>query len=130
MPFAMFEDLGKYLLIAFVVFFGVLAWRAWQIRQASPEWPYVEGEMVSTRVFAQNETGGDRGVSTHEWYTEVHYRYTVNGQTYTGNRLRAFGLHHFSRDQAEAELTPFPVGARVKVYYNPNKPSESVLIPG
>lgn len=126
----MFEDLGKYLLIAFFVFFGVLAWRAWQIRQASPDWPSVQGEMLSSRVFAHNQTGGEQGVSTHEWYTEVHYRYTVQGQTYEGNRLKAFGRHHFSKELAEAELAPFPVGQPVRVYYNPAKPSESVLIPG
>ena len=61
MPFAMFEDLGKYLLIAFVVFLGVLAWRAWQIRQASPQWPYVEGEMVSTRCLHKTKPGATEG---------------------------------------------------------------------
>ena len=126
----MFEDLGKYLIGAFLIFFGAMAWRAWQVKQASPQWPSVQGEMLSTRAFAHNETGTDRGVSTHEWYTEVRYRYTVNGVTYNGDRLRAFGLHHFNKEQAETEIAPFQPGQPVTVYYDPNKPSASVLIPG
>ncbi|MDE2593124.1 MAG: DUF3592 domain-containing protein [Burkholderiales bacterium] len=126
----MFDDLGKYLIIAFVLFFGVMAWRAWQVKQASPQWPSVQGEMVSARAFTHTENGPDRGASSHEWYTEVRYRYTVSGTTYTGDRLRAFGRHHFDQQQAEAEIAPFPVGKPVTVYYDPAKPSASVLIPG
>ena len=94
MPFAMFEDLGKYLLIAFVVFLG--CWRGAPGRFGRPvrNGLYVEGEMLSTRVLRKTKPVAI-GVSTHEWYTEVHYRYTVDGQSHTGNRLRAFGLHHF-----------------------------------
>lgn len=40
------DQLGKLLLVALVAGFGLLAWRAWQIRQASPNWPTVEGEML------------------------------------------------------------------------------------
>ncbi len=60
----------------------------------------------------------------------MRYRYTVNGTTHTGERLRAFGLHHLDEQQALKEIAPFPVGQKVKVYYDPAKPSSSVLIPG
>lgn len=124
------DDLGKYLIIAFIVGAVYLAWHAWQIKQASPNWPYVEGEMLVAKARARNETGEQSGTPTHEWFTEVRYRYTVNGTTYTGDRLRAFGLNHFDEQQALQELAPFPVGQKVKVYYDPAKPSSSVLIPG
>ena len=124
------DTLGKYIVVAFVLAFAFLAWRAWQIKQASPNWPYVEGEMLVAKARARNETGEQSGTPTHEWFTEVRYRYTVNGTTYTGDRLRALGLNHFDEQQALQELAPFPVGQKVKVYCDPAKPSSSVLIPG
>ncbi|MDO9237520.1 MAG: DUF3592 domain-containing protein [Aquabacterium sp.] len=126
----MLDDFGKYLLIAFIVGFGFLAWRAWHVKQASPQWPYVEGEVLTSRAFARNETADQRGTPTHEWLTEVSYSYTVNGIKLKGNRLRAFGLNHFDEAQAQQEIAPFPVGQRVKVYYDPANPASSVLIPG
>ena len=127
---AMPDDIGKYILIAFIVGFGFLAWRAWQIKQASPQWPYVEGEMLSARAFARNETGEQNGTPTHEWLTEVRYRYAVKGVNYVGKRLRAFGLNHFDQASALKEIEPFQAGSTVKVYYDPAKPESSVLIPG
>lgn len=126
----MSDDFGKYLLAAFVLLFAVLAWRAWQVKQASPQWPTVMGQVTESRAFARNETGDQRGTPTHEWLTEVRYDYTVDGVRYSGNTLRAFGLHHFNEEQALAELAPFGVGKTVPVYYDPAKPSRSVLIPG
>ena len=53
------------------------------------------------------------------------------GKTYTGTRLRAFGRNHSSEAEALQELAPFITpGQAVKVYYDPAKPSVSVLIPG
>lgn len=124
------DDLGKYLIIAFIVGAVYLAWHAWQIKSASPNWPSVEGEMLVAKARARNETGDQQGTPTHEWFTEVRYRYTVNGVTYTGDRLRAFGRNHFDEQQALQELAPFSVGQKVRVYYDPAKPGSSVLIPG
>lgn len=126
----MSDDIGKYIVIGFVLLFGALAWRAWQIRQHSPEWPYVMGEVTVSRAYSQNDFGEDVGTPSHRWQTEVQYRYEVNGIPMTGKRLRAFGRHHFTQEEAEAEIAPFPVGKQVKVYYDPAKPGTSVLIPG
>lgn len=126
----MSDDIGKFIVIGFVLLFGVLAWRAWQIHQHSPEWPYVMGEVTLSRAYSQNDFGEDLGTPNHRWQTEVQYRYEVNGIPMTGKRLRAFGRHHFTQEEAEAEIAPFPVGKQVKVYYDPAKPGTSVLIPG
>ena len=126
----MSDDIGKYIVIGFVLLFGALAWRAWQIRQHSPQWPYVMGEMTVSRAYSQNDFGEDVGTPSHRWQTEVQYRYEVNGVALTGQRLRAFGRHHLTQEEAEAELAPFPAGKRVKVYYDPANPGTSVLIPG
>ncbi len=123
-------DIGKIVIAVIVLGLALLAWRSWQIKQASPQWPWVEGEVLEARTRARNETGDQAGTPTHEWFTEVRYRYTVNGVDHTGNRLRAFGRQHFDEQQALAEIAPFKPGQRVRVYYDPAKPSSSVLIPG
>ena len=126
----MTDDMFRLILIAVVALLVVFGWRAWQIRQASPQWPSVMGEMISAQAVARNETGDGSGTHTHMWHSQVRYRYTVNGQLYTGNRLRAFGYNHSSEAESLKELAPFAPGQPVRVYYDPVKPEVSVLIPG
>lgn len=124
------DDIVKYIIIGFVLFFGVLAWRAWQIQQHSGQWPYVMGEVTVSRTHSPMPESDEYNTAHHRWQTEVQYRYEVAGVPYQGNRLRAFGIQHFSLAEAEAEIADFPVGAKIKVYYDPAKHSTSVLIPG
>lgn len=124
------DTLGKYIVVAFVLAFAFLAWRAWQIKQASPAWPSAVGEVIESRARPFNAQTSEPEAGKNEWLTEVRYRYTVNGVVRTGNRLRAFSPHHFTRAEAEQALQAFPVGARVPVYYDPGQPDVSVLIPG
>ncbi|MFT3857219.1 MAG: DUF3592 domain-containing protein [Aquabacterium sp.] len=124
------DDIGKVLIAALVLGIAWLVWHSWRISQTSPAWPHVMGEMLEARARAFNEIGDQSGTPTHEWFTEVRYRYTVDGQTYTGTRLRAFGRRHMDEAQAQQEIAPFQPGTRVKVFYDPAKPASSVLIPG
>lgn len=126
----MSDDLGKVLLLAFVLVFGVLAWRAWEVKQASVQWPSVEGVMLLSQPRSQHLNSAEPEGAQHDWVSEVRYRYSVNGVSHTGDRLRAFGRRHMSREESMQELAPFPVGAKVKVYFDPAKPDSSVLIPG
>ncbi len=121
------EHLALPLILAVI---AVAAWWAWQIKRDSPQWPSVQGEIVLSRARAMNETGDASGTPTHHWLAEVQYRYEVNGQAYTGSRIRALGLNHFDEASALSELAPFPVGARVPVYHRPDQPGTAVLIPG
>lgn len=124
------DQLGKYIVVAFVLAFGFLAWRAWQIKQASPTWPSVEGEIIESRARPFNQQSGEPQAGKNDWAAEVRYRYSVGGQTHVGHRLQAFGRHYFSQAEAEQALAPFPVGARVRVFHDPDQPDVSVLIPG
>ncbi len=60
--------------------------------------------------------------------TKVRFRYTVNGQEFTGQRLHFLNLRDVSRpSKAQLTLTRYPVGQQVDVIYNPNDPSDSAL---
>lgn len=126
----MSDDIGRYIAGGLLLLFAILIWRAWEIRQASPQWPHVDGIIMKARVFQPHGVGGHEQVPGHDWMTEVQYQYQVNGATYTGNRIRAFGVRHFTEESAQTELKPFPAGATVPVYYDPANPKSSVLIPG
>lgn len=124
------DQLGKYIIAAFVLAICVVAWRAWQIKQASPQWPSAEGEIVESRARPFNQQTGEPEAGKNDWIAEVRYRYSVQGVAHEGRRLRAFEPHHFSREEAERMLAPYPVGARVRVFYDPARHDVSVLIPG
>lgn len=126
----MSDDLGKILLLAIVLIAGLLAWRAWEVKRASPQWPSVEGVMLTSQPRAMNANPAEPEAAQHDWVAEVRYAYTVDGKAYTGDRLQAFGRRHMTKEEVLQELAPFPVGSNVKVYHDPAKPESSVLIPG
>ena len=82
-------------------------------------YPSVPGEI--THSAEQREVG-------ESFDTEVRFRYAINGQEFTGNRLHFLNLRDVSRPaKAQRTLARYPVGQRVEVIYNPNDPSDSAL---
>ena len=106
-----------------LVFLGYMA-RVYSQAEAVRQWPTAQGEILKTWVSVRSDSEDD------EYVPEVRYRYTVEGQTYTGDRLRAAPVSAGSRNGAERMLAAYPQGAVVRVYYNPQNPAESVLEPG
>ena len=80
-------------------------------------------------------TGGG-GKNTLDWV--VTYRYQVDGQRYSNNRVR-FGLQvrpisivpalDTNPDVVAVLAAGYPCGKPVRVYYNPRRPEDSVLHP-
>jgi hypothetical protein len=91
-------------------------------------WPTVPGRIISSGVQAYEDT--DDGTTRTNYKVSVVYNYEVNGRKYTGDRLR-MGLVMSANVTGLAKRTArrYPVGDEVEVYYNPKKPSESVLHP-
>jgi len=94
-------------------------------------WPIVEGEIVDARVIGNSDNPRSLGAL-------VTYRYHVGGKSYTNNRVR-FGLRNASTSiipalnsasYPGAQLAAtYPRHRRVRVYYNPRRPDDSVLHP-
>lgn len=110
-----------------IIVFGVLlrALQSWRKTIVSKSWPTAMGTVLSATV-AAGRTSGRNGTS---YYPLVVYEYAVNGQRYTGNRLR-FGSQIGVELQswAASALGKYPAGGSVPVYYNPDNPAEAVLI--
>ena len=126
----MSDDLGKILLLAIVLIAGLFAWRAWEVKRQSPQWPSVEGVMLTSQPRALHDNPAEPESAKHDWVAEVRYAYMVNGVSYTGDRLQAFGRRYMTKEEVQQELAPFPVGAHIKVFYDPAQAQSSVLIPG
>lgn len=91
----------------------------------SKRWPAVQGTVLGSRV---DEVTGDEATLLHPI---VRYRYTVNGQNYTGTRIRIGGPIPVSWPGPAVRLVSrYPAGHICQVYLNPADPSSACLEPG
>lgn len=82
-------------------------------------WPEVSAEVVSSEVI------GDRAFRPN-----VVYSYEIEGVTYvdsTDLNTPSFGGRNNRRAAADSMLSMYPVGLRIFVHYDPEKPAESRL---
>ena len=98
--------------------FLVASYFWWRSGEKAKTWPSIAGKMV--RIENKTVATGKGTVS----HTDILYEYVVNGEHYSGNRLR-FGLY-----QANRYLNEVVEGSPVVIYYNPTRPEESTLYPG
>jgi hypothetical protein len=106
-----------------------LAWRrARALVEAAQRWLDAPGNMVAAS--AERRVGGSSSARNSYYAPLVRYTYVVNGREREGSRFR-FGLTTArTRGGAEKMLAPYPVGAAIKVRYDPENPDQSVLEPG
>ncbi len=106
-----------------VLIFGWMSadalWAAWQAR-SSRRWPTVDG----TVQLSQWRHLSGRGC---QFALGLHYRYVVDGTAFVGDRYRAGSE---CGDEVIAIAAAHPVGSRVSVHYDPERPARSVLAAG
>ncbi len=88
-------------------------------------WPQTQGRIA--RAFVLVQTAADGGKT---YGTQLEYEYTIEGTTYRGKRRRFGDAGSWSQAQAKRMLAPYSPGASVRVFFNPRKPEDAVLIPG
>ncbi len=92
-------------------------------RQSTQTWLNTTGTILMSSV--QSSYSG----RSHSTYPVVVYAYSVNGQSYQSQRIKAGEqfLNVRVAGQAQATVARYPIGASVTVYYNPSNPAESAL---
>ena len=112
------------LLVLFLFGLGLLAYGIFNgYRSMKAEsWPVAEGIILTSQI--------ERSISNGErrYRAIIRYSYQVNGNTYQNNRVSYVNVS--TKGYAEKLVGRYPVDHTVDVYYNPNKPSESVLSAG
>lgn len=104
---------------------------------AAASWPETQGTVVSTTIqtsTARAATGtGSAAVRRREalrqYYPSITYRWTVDGQTYTGSQYQVgtTAPKFDEPEQAQAEADKHPAGSAIPVFYDPANPSTAVL---
>lgn len=102
---------------------GFLTWclRLFQRARASCAWPATDGRILSSQAQNFSRTGAA---------ILVYYEYSVDGQPYTGKRLRFAPPMSLSDDAAQANLLNYRPGTSIQIHYNPVAPDDSVVEPG
>jgi hypothetical protein len=122
-----FRVLGAVVLLTTVILFLYSAHEVYYAC-ASRSWPQTRGTIVdktetATKQVVPNLRG--RGYRTRvSFHQHVQYDYLVDGHNYRGTRI-AYWDHGYS-ERVGLE----PLYGEVPVFYDPQEPSRSVLIPG
>ncbi|BBO84188.1 hypothetical protein DSCO28_47540 [Desulfosarcina ovata subsp. sediminis] len=118
---------GGVLFPAIGIVIAVFSYSAYQTSLASKSWPTVSGSIVQSEIEKRISTSGEGAnkKKTVKEYPNVTYQYLIDGKTYKSGKL-SFS----STGNAKQVVARYPVGKRVPVYYNPEKPKQAVLIPG
>lgn len=104
-----------------LVFDGILSWALYQQLRAAA-FPTADGVITKSGIKTTNSDGPSHRL-------DVGYTYAVAGQRYTGTRYSSTEIGTNTRAWHKVR-DEFPVGAQVRVAYNPDDPAESMLRPG
>ena len=100
---------------------------------ASATWPSVFGELESAelrKVVYQGVESKSISDQASALVVDFKYQYSVESETFVGNRVTfSDGVNKTTRSLKKLQQR-YEAKKRISVYYNPQKPSESVLIPG
>ena len=91
---------------------------------ASEDWASAPGKVVAADY--KTRMSRRRTAAT----INIRYTFEVDGRTYSGSTLAFEKLDSLRADAAEQRLKPYPAGATVDVYYDPEDPTRNVLEKG
>lgn len=85
-------------------------------------WKKAEGKIIKSKLKKDSST-----ISYDTYLPDIEYEYTVKGKKFVGNRIF---INDFESDKNTIQrlIDKFPEGSKVKVFYNPFRPSESILL--
>lgn len=111
-------------LVVLIVF--VLVYTGMMNQRARETWATTEGRIVASRVEVRSRPGAER--TDIQYGVHVLYEYTVAGKPYRSERVSFDGTAwRANRGAANADLARYAEGAKVSVFYDPQRPERAVL---
>lgn len=99
----------------------------------SNRWPFAIGELESSElkeVIYKGSDGGGGVDLASAWVVNFRYSYSVSDGKYEGSRVTySDGINKTSRALKKLQKR-YQGKSLIQVYYNPEKPEQSVLVPG
>jgi len=90
-------------------------------------WPTIPGVILSSELHERSSTDDD-GTTSYTYQPVIEFSYKVMGLEYTSSQYRMGSRGtSYNHKKAESIANRYPVGQRVDVRYNPEKPTEAVL---
>jgi hypothetical protein len=114
------------ILIVLGVGFSIWGYGVMRKARASLEWPVKQGTVLKSEV-RSTSTSGQSG---YQHSANIQYKYTVNNKTYSSDKVIAGSYSSNSARSAEKLTRQYKKGSNVKVYYDPERPDNAVLVPG
>jgi hypothetical protein len=117
--------MGILILVCFVLAVGFIVYGVYALRRDQPSlhWPTVRGTMLQVDV-SYNHSRHGRDVSGN---LQVTYSYIVDGTRHLSDQIALWGE---GVDDAGDFANEHPRNSSVEVYYDPQDPANSVLVPG
>lgn len=115
----------------FFLFFGLVSaamnWFFIRKDLAASKWPSVEGRIVSSSIASGLRSG--KGVSSRWYRPSVSYEFQVGGASpaFKGTEISSIITSSTDEGWARSVIASYPTGAKVRVFYNPENPSEALL---
>ncbi|MBN1546207.1 MAG: DUF3137 domain-containing protein [Syntrophaceae bacterium] len=119
---------GAVIFVAMGIMIALSAYSAYKTRVQSKTWPTVEGNIIRSEIEQYAGAGGEgtNAETTVQEYAKIAYQYLVDGRQYESDKI-SFSS---SSKNAGQLVSRYPKGKTVRVYYNPDKPKQAVLVPG
>jgi hypothetical protein len=96
------------------------------VRQARAEsFPTVEGRITRSEITTHRDSEGGTTFGA-----DIAFTYRVDGTAYTSDRYRYGEMSSSDSSVASGVVRAHPVGANVRVFYNPRDPADAILMPG
>ncbi len=119
---------GAFIFTGIGIIIALFSYNAHQIRTASKNWPTVDGMIIKSEIEQQTSTTGEGAEKKTEVrsYPKIAYQYQVGGKDFECTKISFVS----PSGNASQLVSRYPKGKTVRVYFNPDKPKQAVLVPG
>ncbi len=104
------------------------AWKQYRWAKQSARWAVTTGTITHAALREEKHTPDDDSAPFYTYHPEIRYTYIAEGKTHEGSRVQFGGFPDFTQAEAQEILAQYPVGAQVTVYYDPDQPTNAVLV--
>ena len=94
---------------------------------AAKQWTPVTAKIIESNIEEDN-TRTATGKAEYSYIPHITYEYNVSGKIFKNGRI-IFGRPYFDFLTAQGLRDRYPEGSEAEIYYDPQKPEQSVLLP-
>ncbi len=120
--------MGQFVLVG-LIGLGVLLIGLFKVRKvrASRSWSQTTGTIAKSSVREDFTQGSQDTQDSWTFTPEICYEFEVEGRTMRGDRIGFDRKGYQKRLDAQTVAGRYPVGSRIPVFFDPAKPTDSVL---